>query len=460
MKASRFYSLSRLDDGTGLLFHHSTLALVALDAVAAERAERILGDPGRFAAARGHRRVARLLEKHGFLVPDDTDEIGPLREDYRAFQAASHDLSLTLLTTLACNFRCTYCYQGQTHAGRMGREVEEALPGFAAARLAEGGSLSVTWYGGEPLLAKPTIERLSHAFHSLCSERSATYEAGIITNGYLLDEATARWLRGLGVTKAQVTLDGPPELHDRRRPLASGLGSFERIVENLRSAVAHLRVSLRINVDEENRERLPELLDLLVAAGLSGKLDVYPGRTTSFPVTCADGAGQCLSTEAFSLVSLETSLELTRRGFWDGAEPSRVAGPCGAVRGNHFVVTPSGGIVTCWDEVGNPDRFVGHLLEPTTERMEANRRSWAEYDPFALPCAECAVLPSCMSFCPFQVRETGTLPCRGFKHHPAEHALNLYRLRLRERELQVVAGLKDLEQALRKAYRPSAAAGG
>lgn len=65
-----------------------------------------------------------------------------------------------------------------------------------------------------------------------------------------------------------------------------------------------------------------------------------------------------------------------------------------------------------------------------------------------------------MSFCPFQVRETGALPCRGWKFHPTEHALNLYRLRCKERELQVVAGLKELEQTLRDAYRPGTAAAG
>jgi len=460
MRASRFNTCSRLADGTGLFFNHATLSLVALEPVAAERAAHILGDPGRFAAARGHRRVARLLEKHGFLVADGTDELAPLRAGYRAYQENTANLNLTILTTLACNFRCTYCYQGQVHVGRMLREVEEAIPRFAASRLPEGGSFTVTWYGGEPLLAKPTIERLSREFLALAAAKGASYEASIITNGYLLDGETARWLKGLEVHRAQVTLDGPPRVHDRRRPLASGKGSFERIVANLRESVEHLRTSIRMNVDEENRESVGELIEHLVAAGLAGKVDFYAGRTTSFPTTCSDGAGRCLDSEAFSLVSLETSLELTRRGLWDDVLPALMSGPCAAIRSNSFVVTPSGGLVTCWDEVGEPERFVGHLLEPETERMAANRRAWAEYDPFALACAGCEVLPTCMSFCPYQVRETGELPCRGWKYHPAEHALNLYRLRLKERELQVVAGLKDLEQALREAHRPAVAAAG
>lgn len=460
MRASRFNTCSRLADGTGLLFNHATLSLVALDPAGADKADRILGDPDRFGAARGHRRVARLLERQGFLVPDDADELAPLRAGYRAYQENSSNLNLTILTTLACNFRCTYCYQGQTHVGRLQREVEDAIPHFAATRLPEGGSFTVTWYGGEPLLAKPTIERLSRQFLALAAERGARYEASIITNGYLLDGATAEWLKGLDVRRAQVTLDGPPRVHDRRRPLASGKGSFERIVENLKQSVEHLRTSIRMNVDEENRESIGELIEHLVAAGLAGKVDFYAGRTTSFPTTCSDGAGRCLDSEAFSLVSLETSLELTRRGLWDDVLPALMSGPCAAIRSNSFVVTPSGGLVTCWDEVGDPDRFVGHLVEPETERMAANRRAWAEYDPFALACAGCEVLPTCMSFCPYQVRETGELPCRGWKYHPKEHALNLYRLRLKERELQVVAGLKDLERALREAHRPQAAAAG
>ncbi len=454
MKPSRFNIRSTLADGGALHLNFWTLALLALDPPAARKAVLILDDPARHAGARGHRRLARLLAKNGFLVADDIDELAPLRAGYRAFQTAADDLSLTILPTLACNFDCTYCYEGRTHRGRMTRAVEDALPPFAAARLPRGGHMGVTWYGGEPLLAKPAIERLSRAFLALCAERGARYDARIITNGYLLDETAARWLKDLGVTGAQVTLDGPPDVHDRRRPLASGGGSFAAIVDNLQQAADVLEITIRANIDDGNRADVGELLDRLVELGLGHRVSFYAGQTTPLGSTCADGANDCLQPEAFSLVTLESSLDLTRRGLLDAVRPRAANGPCGAVRGNSFVVSPDGGLSTCWEEVGDPARYTAHLLEPQSEQMERNRRSWAAFDPFDLECRDCRVLPICMSWCPRRVRETGTLPCPGWKHHPDEHLLNEYRLRQLDQERQVAIGLAELRDALRRS-RPS-----
>lgn len=451
MKPSRFNIRSTLADGGALHFSFWTLGLLALDPPAARKVALVLDAPGRHAGARGYRRLARLLEKNGFLVADDVDELASLRAGYRAFQAEADDLSLTILPTLACNFDCTYCYEGREHRGRMTRAVEDALPPFAASRLAKGASLGVTWYGGEPLLAKPTIERLSRAFVALCAERGARYDARIITNGYLLDAPTARRLKEIGVTGAQVTLDGPPDIHDRRRPLASGAGTFARIVENLQSASDVLEITLRANVDEGNRARIGDLLDLLVERGVGHRVVFYAGQTTSSGSACADGAAECLDPEAFSLLSLEASLDLTRRGLLDAVRPRAASGPCGAVRGNSFVVSPDGGLSTCWEEVGQPERYVGHLTEPTSDVTERNRRSWAAYDPFELACGDCRVLPICMSRCPRRVRETGELPCHPWKHHPDVHLLNEYRLRQIDRERQVAVGLAELRDALRQA---------
>lgn len=49
------------------------------------------------------------------------------------------------------------------------------------------------------------------------------------------------------------------------RPLANGKGTFRRIVDNLRHAVEHLDVSVRMNVDTGNYDRAEELLQVLAA---------------------------------------------------------------------------------------------------------------------------------------------------------------------------------------------------
>src|SRR5207237_369308 len=98
------------------------------------------------------------------------------------------------------------------------------------------------------------------------------------TNGYLLDEETCAQLSERRVSSVQVCLDGPPEVHDRMRPLAGGRGSFWHIIQNLHHAIKRLAVAVRMNVDTENFGHTEELLQILAGEGFAGKLTVYPGQ--------------------------------------------------------------------------------------------------------------------------------------------------------------------------------------
>jgi len=55
-----------------------------------------------------------------------------------------------------------------------------------------------------------------------------------------------------------VTLDGPPEIHDRRRVLHNGLGTFARVAAGIDALLAaQIPVNLRVVVDRENLPTLP-----------------------------------------------------------------------------------------------------------------------------------------------------------------------------------------------------------
>ena len=108
-------------------------------------------------------------------------------------------------------------------------------------------SLNVTWFGGEPLLAPEIIESLSGKLIALAEEHHASYDAGIITNGYLLTPENIRILEAAQVSSAQITLDGIGAAHDATRHLADGGQSFERIAANLRRPFS-FTVNIRHNI--------------------------------------------------------------------------------------------------------------------------------------------------------------------------------------------------------------------
>ncbi|MBI4860274.1 MAG: hypothetical protein HY815_08425, partial [Candidatus Riflebacteria bacterium] len=160
------YNLLFEAGGIGWLLYNSlsnTLARVDDATLRALRA--IRDDPG------GH----DLSDDPGFLLQlrqarvlvEDGEEESLLNVIRFRKRLANYDgfrLSLTVVPTLACNFRCRYCYElPRLRPGRMSREVEAALVGFVE-RHGPLRDMTVHWYGGEPLLCLDTIRRLTGSF--------------------------------------------------------------------------------------------------------------------------------------------------------------------------------------------------------------------------------------------------------------------------------------------------------
>ena len=124
-------------------------------------------------------------------------------------------------------------------------------------------SLYVTWFGGEPLIGMPVIEELSRQLIELCEEKEITYSAGIVTNGYLLTKENAERLKECQVGRVQITIDGPKEIHDVRRPLVNGNGTYDIIMKNIMDVKEVLPISLRINVDYDNIAEANKVMNFL-----------------------------------------------------------------------------------------------------------------------------------------------------------------------------------------------------
>ncbi len=394
-----------------LLFNAATGALVALDAD---------GVAAYHALLHGHTSAAGRAETvdwavsaddflaGGFVVPAGVDEVEEVRRRYHAWQQDRSTLSLTIAPTLGCNFACDYCFEGQEHAGgSMSLSIQEALVHWVERELPGRMRLGIVWYGGEPLLCPEVIEHLSDAFRRLCAAAGVQYAAGIVTNGYRLDGATAAWLVGLGVVSAQVSLDGPPEVHDQRRHLRGRQGTFARILANLKQAVevADLALVLRVNVDARNVAAAERLVDLLAAEGFAHR----PRVQVAFArVVDPTGVGsplwhRCLAPEAFARHERRLLAYAQARGLAQITAPRPRGGACGAVRASSFVVAPDGALHKCWQTVADPAQAVGHVLRQTAP----DDRRWLAWEPVQGACAGCSVLPSCMGGCPKEAMARG-----------------------------------------------------
>lgn len=159
----------------------------------------------------------------GFLIDDNFDELNYIKFNLLSSRYNNRSLGLTLAPTLDCNFDCVYCYEKE-HSEKfyMNGDVEDRIVDFVRTKAKESDRLDVSWYGGEPLLAYKTIDRLTSEFLKIADEYNLQYSSYIITNGYLLSENMAKKLSEWKIQGMQITIDGDKKNHDSKRFLKNG----------------------------------------------------------------------------------------------------------------------------------------------------------------------------------------------------------------------------------------------
>lgn len=173
-------------------------------------------------------------------------------------------LELIILPTEQCNFRCTYCYEDFS-IGKMSSEIVSSIKMLLKKRSEDLSLLKISWFGGEPLLAKDIILDISNYAKSLAnSHQKLRCLSSMTTNGHLLDINTAKALVDSGVSHYQISLDGSREIHDKSRLRADGKGTFDKIWNNLiaiRNSSLEIGINLRIHFTADTFLMLNPLIE-------------------------------------------------------------------------------------------------------------------------------------------------------------------------------------------------------
>jgi uncharacterized protein len=362
----------------------------------------------------------RDLAEAGFLVASDDAERAQLAEawaDYLA-EAALTPTQLVVVPSFACNLRCTYCYQDQFEPQGHGlisvAHLDALFRYLDRFHVAEEPRPYITLFGGEPLVdSAGHHDRLARV---LDGARARGLEVAVVTNGYDL-AAFVPTLAGGPVKEVQVTLDGPPAVHDARRPHATGVGTFARIVAGVDVLVeAGLPVNLRVVVDRENLEALPALAAL---AREHGWLDLPEGRFKTQVGRNYELYG-CASRQRRE--DLFDRLELWARyaelaqahpvlrdfhrprlhGMRHLAETGELPPPnfdaCPAAK-KEWAFAPDGAIYGCTATVGHPEHRLGRYA-PEVERDEAAIARLVGRSVLTMAgCKGCALGPVCGGGC-------------------------------------------------------------
>ncbi|MCI9110262.1 MAG: radical SAM protein [Bacilli bacterium] len=394
MKLSMFNVIERVEDGI-LIYNTNSGGILKLNKKYEEKYN---------ALARNEEMDDKELKDaliEGGMIIEETkgNEVEKLLLENKIVRFSGNSIGLTIAPTMACNFRCPYCYEkGKEHV-TMNKDTIEKIKEYIRNLKERYKLIDIVWYGGEPLLAFDIIKELMEEVYKNFERKNVS--ASAITNGYLLSKDIALEMKKLNINDIQVTIDGPPEIHNERRRLPSGADTFFVILNNLKEALEvypELKVAVRINVDKTNINSIDEIEGHLKEFGLLNKISPYISPVTNNNENCVDG--HCFNVQEFALEEINFMKKNLDNGMILINVPDKKVGMCSAVSYNSWVIDAKGDFYKCWEGIGEFSENVGNIFQ---EKLDINKNllKWLSYSiEDDEECMKCPYLPVCMGGCP------------------------------------------------------------
>ncbi|MFR8293809.1 MAG: radical SAM protein [Ruminococcus sp.] len=206
------------------------------------------------------------LYEMGIIVNDKVDEIACLELERKIsmYSFTSDEVGFVIAPTMDCNAYCFYCYENETRKScYMDERTEKALVEYIKNIALGKKRMYISWFGGEPLLCRDLIVRISNELTRFADENKIDYHCEITTNGYYLDKIIDD-IHDLRISDIQVTLDGFKEEHEKRKHFLQN-DSWERIVNNIYDFSSRgIHITLRFNFDKGNIQSIKEMVEFLI----------------------------------------------------------------------------------------------------------------------------------------------------------------------------------------------------
>lgn len=389
------YNILVEKDKLNLLFNTRTLALMELD-----EQEITIFKYKNYDVNNLDDQLKSELYENGFIIADNVREIDILKREYWDNKINSPILFLTIMTTQNCNFKCTYCFEQQKNL-KMGVDVQEKVIKFIKNNLSEYDAVHIDWYGGEPLLNLDCIKNVTQRVIDMCNKNNKIYLGSITTNGYNMSPEVINQLVELKIKSAQITIDGPKEIHDKRRILNNGLGTFDKIIENIQHAKDKMKISVRVNADINTIDSVEVLVDYLYKNGLS---DI---AFSVVSVISAD-TNPCYEVEIPQNLLAEKLIKIYNKALAYGFELPSVSFMSNLQRhfcivdlNSQFIISPTGDIFKCGEAYDDSDPGkIGYIDNNGNPNIDIYKHVSWDKDPFEdEDCVNCNALPLCMGGC-------------------------------------------------------------
>lgn len=399
---TKTYSLSRFAipfhrDGKYLLFSSKTCNFYELDRGTYDFLEDLRENPFTASEKEDIELLDSFRAKGITIYPGDDEAFFDKLQFINNLNTFSKSaLNLTIAPTVSCNLRCPYCFETKKPSGVMSVEVADSIIKYIESHQ-DNKWVDITWFGGEPLLCPDIIEYILEKITGIEGKELRSHS--IITNGTKLKNKAMEIFCKYPLSSLQITLDGMKTRHDSIRFYADNKGTYDDIIENIdifTQKSPQTRVNIRINVDNNNRNKYAELYRLL-----TGK---FPGRNIYYYPGILRANKGCESETFFSSKDhFEFMKELRDCGASDSLFPTYNDKGCCATCASAHVIGPFGELYRCWEHIGKQQYIVGNIADNTMPREHLLLQYIKLGTPFSdKECKKCPILPICNGGCAYK----------------------------------------------------------
>jgi uncharacterized protein len=346
------------------------------------------------------------LINNDFLIEKATDEKKEFLKELDKCMKNNKHFTVHILPTTACNFNCPYCYQSGIERDfflndEILKKTIKYIKGYLKGKDITEATLVI--HGGEPTVNWSSVVKLLPMMDKIFKERNIKYRTQIVSNGYNLTPEKADLLSKYNWQRFQVTVDGPPESHNKRRVLRNGGETFDRIIDNIRYVIDNKKiekVSLRINYDKGNIDKIPEFLEYIARNFDRDRIILSLG----FISKTVDDTDANKYVSEYGIKKSEMTkyyLPLFKKAVELGFKMSNLfmfTGMCTSKLDNALVISSNGDIFKCLSGVGR-DEFIEGRVD--SERYDLPNYLYPELYEQCLD-KGCPYLPLCHTGCRFE----------------------------------------------------------
>lgn len=281
---------------------------------------------------------------------------------------SSKVMSTYITFSTLCNFSCIYCYEQGIHCYKPMNEetLNNTIEWYE--RIVNKNNYKeckIVLFGGEPLLHKDTIINFIEKIKYVMKKLNVKLTIGMISNGYLLEPSFVEYLSKNGLDEIQITIDGPKEIHDKRRFLKNG--TFDKIIKNIISAPKfNGRFLIRISFDLSNICEVELLVKYISKLQLTNDIDIYfapihqtlnqKSNKCSFCNENIYSSNREMLNAYIHLYKFAKDLGFTIPKYYTN-------GPCMTLAADSLLIAPNGDLYKCVEMIGIDNLCVGNVKQ-------------------------------------------------------------------------------------------------